>query len=315
MTGPEVSVVIPTRDRETRLAFALEGLARQTLPSERFEVIVVRAEERGRLATAPAGLRCRFLALPGSTGAGSQRNRGWHAAEGSLVAFMDDDCRPAPEWLERLLDAAQRRPGTIIQGRTEPDPDERRLLHGLARSISITCPSPWYETCNILYPRALLERLGGFDESFPGAWGEDTDLALRALELGASVAYAENALVWHAVNPRSPRRALGEALSRDALPALVAKHPQQRSALYLGLFARHAHGRLLLALAGAVALRRRPALALLATAPYASRYRHSGQGLRGQLRGFAQLPVRIPIDAAEVVALARASVRHRTLVL
>ena len=38
---PDVSVVIPTHDRETRLAFALEALAEQTLARERFEVIVV----------------------------------------------------------------------------------------------------------------------------------------------------------------------------------------------------------------------------------------------------------------------------------
>lgn len=315
MTAPRISVVIPTKDRETRLAFALEGLARQTLDAALFEVIVVRARERGALAAAPAGLRCRFLGLPGSTGAGAQRNRGWREAQAPLVVFTDDDCRPAPDWLERMLMCARERPGRILQGRTEPDPDERRLLHGLARSISITGPSAWYETCNIAYPRELLERLGGFDEGFPGAWGEDTDLALRALELGAEVHYADAALVWHAVNPRSLGRALTEAFSRDTVPAVVSRHPRQRSALYLGLFARHAHGRLLLAALGAATLRRRPALALLLAAPYASRYRNRERGLRGQLRGFMQLPARIPVDAAEVVAMARASIRHRTLVL
>lgn len=309
-------MVIPTKDRESRLAFALDGLAQQTLDRERFEVVVVRASGQGPQTSAPDGLPCRFLTLAGSTGAGPQRNVGWRAALAPTVVFTDDDCRPAPMWLERMLLAANGRPGVVLQGRTEPDPDERWLLHGLARSISIVEPTDWYETCNIAYPRSLLERLEGFDERFPGAWGEDTDLALRARELGAEIGFVEGALVWHAVNTRSPGRAFAEALARDAVPAVISRHPSQREALYLRLFARHAHGRLLLATLGAVVFHRRPVLAIAFAIPYASRYRNRGRGaLLGLLRGFTQLPMRAPIDAVEILAMARASARHRTLVL
>jgi len=315
VSTPEISVVIPTKDRESRLAFALDALAQQTLGRERFEVVVVRASDQAPQASAPKGLPCRFLALAGSTGAGPQRNLGWRAASAPVAVFTDDDCRPAPDWLECMLAAAYARPGVILQGRTEPDPDERQLLHGLARSISIAEPTDWYETCNIAYPRSLLERLDGFDERFPGAWGEDTDLALRAREQGAEVGFAGDALVWHAVNPRSPARALAEALARDAVPAVIARHPRQREALYLRLFARHAHGRLLLAGPAALLARRRPVLALALVVPYASRYRNPGRGLLGLVRGFAQLPVRVFIDAVEILAMVRASAKHRTLVL
>ena len=315
MSAPQISVVIPTKDRESRLAFALDGLAQQTLGREQFEVIVVRASDQPPQTAAPDGLECRFLTLTGSTGAGPQRNLGWRSATAPVVVFTDDDCRAAPDWLEHMLAASRESPGSILQGRTEPDPDERRLLHGLARSISIVEPTDWYETCNIAYPRPLLERLGGFDESFPGAWGEDTDLALRARELGAQTAFVDGALVWHAVNPRTPRRAFAEALARDAIPAVIARHPRQREALYLRLFARHAHGRLLLAALGALVFRRRPSLAIALMVPYASRYRNPGRGFLGLLRGFMQLPVRAPIDAVEIVAMVRASAKHRTLVL
>ena len=308
-------MVIPTKDRESRLAFALDALAGQTIDPGRFEVIVVRASDQPPQTTSPGHLKCRFLTLEGSTGAGAQRNLGWRAAKAPLVAFTDDDCRPAPAWLERVLAAFHGDEGSVLQGRTDPDPDERGLLRGLARSISIQGPSPWFETCNIVYPKGLLERLGGFDESFPGAWGEDTDLGLRAQDAGASIRYVESAHVWHAVNPRSPGRAVSEALARDTIAAVVARHPRQRKALYLRVFARHAHGRLLLAAAGGIALRRRPLLAILFLIPYASRYRNPRRGLFGVALGITQLPIRAPIDAVEVVAMARASVRHRTLVL
>lgn len=307
--------MIPTKDREARLAVALEGLAGQTLDRDRFEVIVVRAGAVGPLATAPNGLEVQFLDRPDSRGAAEQRNAGWEAASGEFVAFLDDDCRPAPEWLARLLEA---RDGerAFLQGRTEPDPGETERLYGLARSMRITGPSAWFESCNILYPRALLARLGGFDESFPHAWGEDTDLGLRALESGAHLRYVDAAIVWHAVHPRSLPTALREAVQRDNLPAVIARHPAQRRALEMGLFARKAHGYLVLALVGALTFRRRPALALLATMPYLTRHLDPSRGwLRGAARVAADLPLRLPVDLLEIAALARSSLRHRCLVL
>ena len=133
-----------------------------------------------------------------------------------LVAFTDDDCRAAPGWLEALL-AAGDRPGSFLQGRTAPDPDERQLLHGLARSIDVPAPSGWFETCNMAYPRELLERLGGFDEAYDFG-GEDTDLAWRAIEAGAEPRFVEGALVWHAVSSRTFPRALAEATRWRDLP-------------------------------------------------------------------------------------------------
>src|SRR4051794_37569870 len=168
---PSVAVVIATRFRETRLAFALEALAAQTLDRDRFEVIVVRASDSadGALADVPAGLPVRYITCP-VAGAAAQRNLGWRATDAPLIAFTDDDCRPAPDWLERLL-AADRGSTTMLQGRTEPDPDERHLLWGLARSWEITAANGWEATRNMAYPRALLGRRRGFGEWFPGAWG------------------------------------------------------------------------------------------------------------------------------------------------
>ena len=59
--SPRISVVIPSRGRETRLAFALDALAAQTLDSAHFEVLVVRDGTPRRAAAAPEGLHVRFL--------------------------------------------------------------------------------------------------------------------------------------------------------------------------------------------------------------------------------------------------------------
>jgi glycosyltransferase involved in cell wall biosynthesis len=137
MSAIDVTVVIPTYDRETRLAFALEALAEQTLDRERFEVIVVRAPgfPKRLLTEAPPDLEVNFVRGE-VAGPAAQRNVGWRAARGRLVAFTDDDCRPAEDWLERLL-AAEAGDETILQGRTIADPDEQHLLLGFARSMEV----------------------------------------------------------------------------------------------------------------------------------------------------------------------------------
>jgi glycosyltransferase involved in cell wall biosynthesis len=315
VTTPEIAVVIPTLAREARLAFALEALAAQSLDRERFEVVVVRgAEGDAPSAAAPEGLAVRFLSLPGSRGAAAQRNLGWRSTAAPLVAFTDDDCRPSPRWLERLLDAA-RGPDAFIQGRTEPDPAERHLLYGFARSMEVIGPSEWHETCNIAYPRALLERLGGFDEGFE--WiGDDTDLGLRALEAGAERVYVDRALVWHAVLPRTALAAAREGSRLSSAALMIARHPEQRAALFGRYFLSPTHATWLLAVAGLLAFRRRPLGAAFAIVPYLDPWPDwSRLPARVLARTIAQLPGRALVDGAEVVATARGAIRDRTLLL
>jgi glycosyltransferase involved in cell wall biosynthesis len=309
----DVSVVIATRNRETRLRFALEALRAQTLDPSRFEVIVVRADDvSGQLTEPPPGLHVTLLGCRPNPAA--QRNTGWRVARGRLVAFTDDDCRPPPRWLESYLAAADG--GTaILQGPTRPDPDEVHLLHGRARSIEITEPDEWYPTCNIAYPRSLLDRVGGFDERFPAAWGEDTDLGLRARAAGAELRFVEDALNYHAVNARTLKAALREAVRRDSLPMVFARHPGQRRILFMRTFVRRTHANFVLAVLGVGIIRRWPLLGLLAMLPYLRNRRPLTTLPRSLPQILYHLPARALVDAVEVAAVARAAVKHRVPVL
>jgi GT2 family glycosyltransferase len=312
VAAPEIAVVIATTRRETRLAFALDALCEQTLPRALFEVVVVRGEHDGGRTVPPAGLPVRVIERP-PAGPAALRNAGWRATGAPLVAFTDDDCRPAPDWLERLRAAG--RDGGFVQGRTEPDPDERHLLYGLARTQRIEAPDGWYQTCNMLYPRALLERLGGFDERFAGGaggpeGGEDTDLALRALRAGARFSFADRAVVWHAVHPRHAWHAVRDARRWRTIAPLVARYPEQRRALHRRVFWKPQHERVLLAAAALLA--RRPALAAPYLLDHAARYDWSARGLA---RAALDLPPRAAADAAEVAVALAAAARERALVL
>lgn len=309
-------MVIPTHGRETRLAFALDALAGQTLDAADFEVLVVRDGGTPARAAGPVdGLDVRFLEQVPRAGPAAARNVGWRAARGPLVAFTDDDCRPSPGWLEALLGAADGEQA-LVQGRTDPDPDERHLLGGLARTVNVGGPTGWYEACNLAYPRALLERLEGFDERYTRAAGEDTDIALRALELGARAVFEPRALVWHAVHPRHLPEALRETVRWGANPRLLGRHPGLRRALPLGLFWKRSHARLLLALAGAALARRSPLAAAALAAPYAELHlRGYDRSPRGFARAALDLPSCAAVDGLEVCVTAAAATREGVLVL
>ena len=154
-------------------------------------------------------------------------------------------------------------PPAVLAGRTDPDPAELHRLAPTARTQTVHEAGPWFPTCNIAYPRALLERLGGFDLRY-GWGGEDTDLAWRAQAVGAPVAYVEGARVLHAVEDLGTLGALRLAGRWSEAMRVFAAHPQmRRQALHHGVFWRQAHRDLLLAAAGlALAPRRPPAVAL-----------------------------------------------------
>ena len=312
---PEVSVVVATRDRADSVATLLDALERQTLSRERFEVVVVDDGSGDEGASVRADPRVdAALRHERPRGPASARNTGWRAAAAPLIAFTDDDCRPEPGWLEAGLRAHEATPGAFVQGRTRPEPaEEARLAHPRARSIRVERLGPFFETCNMFYPRELLERVDGFDESIPTAGSEDTDLALRLLETGAGAVYAPDALVNHAVHDFTLAGAVRFTVRWRTLVRLVKRHPALRRAFpWRGLIWRETHARLILALAG-LALARRERAFLLWCLPYLT-YRH-GWTPTGLARALRELPGVAAVDVAELLVLACASARHRRVLL
>ena len=250
--APRIAVVIGAGgERPHRLRRALEALAAQELPAGELEAIVV-GNHGTRAPEGPPGLPLRFIEAPaGPQGAAKNRNLGWRATRAPLVAVTDDDCRP-----DAGLGSRAARGGRAVARRLLPGPHGARPRGGApalgaspARSTSsATAPG----TRPATWPIRASSSSGsdGFDESYLGAGGEDTDLALRAIELGVRKAYVDEALVWHAVArpqlpPDDPRRL---PASRDA--SGPGPSPPAAAACCRWGSSTGSHGQLLLALAG-----------------------------------------------------------------
>jgi len=320
--SPAVAVAVATWRRPLRLRWLLNALGEQTLELGRLEVLVAHdpacAATRKVLETHPlrrAGV-LRTTEFPEhSVFPGAGRNAAWRAARAPLVLFTDDDCRPDARWAELMLTASRVSPEAMLQGATRPDPDETATLLGASwvRTMRVSPPTIWAPTCNMAYPRALLEHLDGFNEGL--RVGEDTDLAQRAVGLGAPLVPVSEAIVHHAVQELWLPVMLADQAQWADLAYLAKHHPAVRQALWAGLWWKREHAALMAASVGALAARLDPR-ALLLTVPWlALSARHRGYGPRGLLRSGAELPGRAAIDTAEILAMVRGSLRHRTIVL
>jgi GT2 family glycosyltransferase len=322
VSAPDIAVVVPTHDRAPRLRCLLDALEEQELAADRFEVIVVHdssepgTEDLLRSHPLVAAGVLRHVTLPTDSALpAAKRNVGWRASEAALIAFTDDDCRPPPSWLGRALEAAGHHPGAIVQGATLSDPEEAdRLRAPFHETQHLIPPTIWAETCNILYPRAVLDRVGGFDDTLLAF--EDTDLAQRAQEDGVPFVGAREMVTYHAVHtPSLGRKLRGVTRWRDG-PVTVKRHPGLRESLPLRIFWKPTHAWLPLAVLGVVLEARGHRFAALLALPWAvhalPRY---GSSPRGRLRAVVELPFQAALDAGEMSVLARESLRARTVLL
>lgn len=318
--SPAVSVVVASHGREIRLRWLLNALESQTF-EDAWEAIVVHdydEETAERVIVghplAKSGKLIELRIEPGTGSPARQRNIGWRAARGPLVAFTDDDCRPEPDWLQELLVAAAGGEDELVQGRTRPDPLEHALLAAPHfRTLRVDPVGPYFQTANMLYPRALLERLGGFDEL--AISGEDVGLALRAFAAGARVRSAPAAIVNHAIESHSLPGILRQNLKWRHLAYLVKRHPEFRTELTARVFWDRDHLLATTSLLGAICARHdRRALVLVIPQVIRLLGRRGWTPKSVTVAAF-ELPGQGMRQAGEVVGMAIGSLRHRTALL
>jgi hypothetical protein len=171
-----VTVVVPTLGRPS-LARLLDALGDDA------EILVV--DDRPEKSP-PLPVPAHVKVLTGAArGPAAARNVGWQAAGHEWVAFLDDDVRPDPGWLDRLRDDLAGAPDDVggVQGRVRvPRPDGRRPTDW-ERVTAGLADGEWI-TADMAYRRAALVAAGGFDERLPRAFREDTELAFRVRRAG-----------------------------------------------------------------------------------------------------------------------------------
>lgn len=197
------SVVVPTFNRRNLLRESLRAL--QSQQAAEFETIVV---DDGSTDGTQEMMTEEFPTVQclrnDKRGPAAARNRGIQIARGEIIAFTDDDCVVPANWLARLESGYMHYPVAAGVGGSLIAPPEmlksnvfaryeyfvgHQLLGAGEQEYLGGYEAPGGGTANMSYRRTVLEDVGGFDESFPVAAGEDADLNFRVCARGHRVLY------------------------------------------------------------------------------------------------------------------------------
>lgn len=248
LNKPEVSVIIPTKDRRESLKKCLDSLLKQTYKN--FEVVIIDGGSKNSTKNL-LDKYCNTISIIYTTQSGGlipQENKGWRMAKGDIIVRSDDDVVADPNWIEAIMNTFHI--SNDIGGVTGPTiiPEERKeyrdlfyfqkkFTHGgifwkligkiyfnyflegepfavskwfksgafslgsnypeslkLRESIEVT----HQEACNMATRKALLEKVGGFDETFIGI-GEfnEPDVSFKIRSLGYKIMFNPQAAVYH----------------------------------------------------------------------------------------------------------------------
>lgn len=221
MENPIISVIVVNFNGRHLLLDCLESLRRQTYRDR--EIIFV---DNGSTDSSVPWVRQQFpemriVELPENLGFAGGNAAGLKVAEGDLIALLNNDARPAENWLEQLVAPMLRDPKIgicasklLIDGSDKINSAGDGITtagvgfnRGLHRPTGSYCSSDLvFGACGaaVLYRRRMIEEIGFLDEDF-FLYDEDTDLNFRAQLAGWKCVYVPDAIVRHKMNATSKR--------------------------------------------------------------------------------------------------------------
>lgn len=268
--GSRYTVVIPTIGRPS-LSALLRSLADSAAVTGRPLPLVCLVDDRPGPAADIELAEQRAQGWPitvlrsNGRGPAAARNAGWRRCDSDWVAFLDDDVLVSPDWLAALEDDLAAAPATVggIQGRIEVPLPVHRRPRDSERGTAGLAAAAWI-TADLAYRRSALIECGGFDERFPRAFREDSDLALRMLDRGWQLRRGSRQTV-HPVRPAGWWASVGQQRGNADDVLMRRLHGaswRRRAAAPLGRRPQHllSTASAVAALAAATAGRRRPAV-------------------------------------------------------
>jgi succinoglycan biosynthesis protein ExoA len=201
---PSVSIIIPCYNEQATIRLLLEGLREQTFPRADMEVIISDGLSTDGTRAAIAAFQRDFPDLVVRVVDNTLRtipsavNRAIESAQGSILVRLDAHSRPYPDYVQRCVEALAAGRGDNVGGVWEIQPGAQTWI---AESIAVAAAHP-LGVGDALYrhakhaaevdtvpfgsfKRALIERIGKFDESL--LTNEDYEFNTRVRKAGGKI--------------------------------------------------------------------------------------------------------------------------------
>ena len=201
---PLVSIIIPVKKINDYIHESMDHILALDYPS--FEILIFPDE----IDRVHSWLRTRIIAS-GKVGPAEKRDLAEKYARGKVLAFLDDDAYPKPDWLKKMVHCFRDGEiGAVGGAAITPESDgilqkvsgavfESYLGAGFARNrylcIGDHSDCDDWPTVNLLVWKDVFLEVGGFDSSY---WpGEDTKLCLDIINAGYKIKYDPEGVVYH----------------------------------------------------------------------------------------------------------------------
>jgi GT2 family glycosyltransferase len=197
---PPVSVVVCTHNGAATLGECLDRVEALDYPEVELVVVLDGCTDECAEIAAAHGATVKETR---HRGLGHARNVGIETARGEIVAFLDDDAFPDPDWLRHVADRIRGGGFACVGGPNIPPGDD-----GFVAACVATAPggpihvlvsdreAEHVPGCNMAFRKEVLEEVGGFDERFRVA-GDDVDICWRLQKAGHRIGFSAGAVVMH----------------------------------------------------------------------------------------------------------------------
>ncbi len=200
LSAPRISVVVCSYNGQRTLRDCLEGILKLDYPN--FEVIVVNDGSTDLTASIVSEYGFKVITTS-NEGLSNARNVGMMAATGEIIAYLDDDAHPDPQWLIYLAATFRTDEYAGVGGPNIAPVDDGPIADCIANApggpvhvLLSDSEAEHIPGCNMAFRKTCLQAVGGFDPQFRIA-GDDVDICWQMQQRGWKLGFSPAAMVWH----------------------------------------------------------------------------------------------------------------------
>jgi glycosyltransferase involved in cell wall biosynthesis len=200
----DASIIIPTYNAEKIIKQVINALLSQQT-KKTFEIIIVDDGSSDGTAHEVKQIKSKKLVYlhQKNSGPAKARNAGAKKAKGKMILFIDSDCIAEKTWLTEMLKPFNDKKVSAVQGAYKTKQTELTAQFGQIeienryKKMKKAQEIDWVGSYSAAYDKKVYDSLGGFDESFPIASGEDPELSYKVHERGEKIVFNPKAIVYH----------------------------------------------------------------------------------------------------------------------